>query len=489
MNFSKRSLASLMLALPLSLSVQAQEAEPGPLAAGQYKFLGSVYSPSQLDYFTDYFDQVVSENAGKWGVVTNQETQPAAYEDAWFTADGDNSWAGGIDESLEFAEQNGFPYRFHVMLWGNQQPQWMADLDAAAQLAAIDEWFTVVSDRYEDGEGGSRFDFIEVLNEPVNDPPDQPDDNGQGGNYKEALGGDGATGWDWAVEAFELGRTYFPGSTLMVNEYNVLSSDDVLAGYLELIDVLIENDLLDAVGIQAHAFSTQNTSSEDIRDHLNQVAERGLPVYITEMDIDGPDDQVQLEEYRRVFPIFWEHESVQGVTLWGHNPGLWREDAFLLNEDGSERPAMAWLRCYMDSVRTGVPSIFAGQALEAPLDSVPGTAFGQVWDCYGEDSSPVDSWRITGGTGENVFVVSDSGELSLADGQSLMPEENFTLELVAAVGDEESEPQQVNIEVVGEGTHTPAPSALPKGSSGSTGVWWLGLLLLLASARWVSARR
>lgn len=483
MRFTKRYLAGLTLALPLAMGATAQE--EGPLAAGQDKFLGGVYSPSQIEGFEQYFNQVVSENAGKWGVVTNSETRPAQYEDEWFTADGDNSFAGGLDESVDFAEDNNFPYRFHVMLWGNQQPQWIADLDAAAQLDAITEWFSVVSQRYEDSEGVSRFDFVEVVNEPVNDAPDAPDDNGQGGNYVGALGGEGDTGWDWIIEAFEMGRTYFPESELMINEYNVLSSAEVRSSYIEIIELLKERELIDAVGIQAHAFSTTGTA-EEISAALEEVAALELPIYITEMDIDGPTDQQQLNDYRRIFPIFWEHPMVEGVTLWGFRPGLWRDEqgANLVDEDGNERPAMTWLKCYMDSQRTGLPDVLEGQTIEVEVEPRPGQSLGQALDCYGANSSQTESWSIEGGSGESILTIDENGAIFLADGQSLPAGEDLTLDLVAANADGESETTTVTISV-SDNLIVPPSAELPKGADhgGSSNSLFLMVLALLGSAR------
>lgn len=110
--------------------------------------------------------------------------------------------------------------------------------------------------------------------------------------------------------------------------------------------------MLDGIGVQAHAFSTgADVPVEAIKANLDLLAGAGLPLYVTEMDIDGPTDEAQLASYRRVFPLFWEHPAVRGVTLWGFRPGLWRqkEGAYLVRADGSERPALAWLRGYIRS--------------------------------------------------------------------------------------------------------------------------------------------
>jgi len=91
--------------------------------------------------------------------------------------------------------------------------------------------------------------------------------------------------------------------------------------------------------------------------NLDLLGETGLPIYVTELDIDGPTDEQQLKDYQRIFPVFWEHPAVKGVTLWGFRPGLWRqkEKAYLVRKDGSERPALKWLREYVGGTTVANP--------------------------------------------------------------------------------------------------------------------------------------
>jgi len=53
----------------------------------------------------------------------------------------------------------------------------------------------------------------------------------------------------------------------------------------------------------------------------------------------------------RVFPVFWEHPAVRGITLWGFRPGMWRskQGANLVHKDGSARAAPLWLRGLYDA--------------------------------------------------------------------------------------------------------------------------------------------
>ncbi len=295
-----------------------------PLADGKCKFLGSAYSVYQAASFDSLWNQVTPEDASKWSYA-----EPYRDEMRWNV----------LDSAYFMAKNNGFPFQLHVLIWGNQAPVWIETLDSAEQREEIEEWFFELASRYDD------IDVVQVVNEPLHDPPE-----GIGnGNYIGALGGDGATGWDWVIESFELARLYFPNSDLMINEYNIVSSPATTNDYIEIIELLKAEGLIDIVGVQAHSPATA-VPSNVITSNLDLLATTGLPIYATEFDIAGPTDQVHLEEYQRRFPLFWEHPAVEGITLWGYRPGLWVSSGNLLDLHGVERPAMTWLKGYVRTV-------------------------------------------------------------------------------------------------------------------------------------------
>lgn len=295
-----------------------------PIALGQPKFLGNVYSGSQVVDFAQYWNQVTPENAGKWGSVEAVRDQM--------------NWTQ-LDAAYALARDNGFLFKLHVLVWGNQQPSWMETLSTSEQREEIEEWFQAVADRYPD------IEVIEVVNEPLHDPP-----TAGSGNYIEALGGSGSTGWDWILESFRIARQIFPDAELMLNDYNIVNNAANTQDYIEIIELLQAENLIDQIGVQAHAFSTGGSVSNMV-NNIETLGETGLPVYITELDIDGETDQIQLDDYMEIFPAFWEHPDVYGITLWGWRPGLWRDEqmAYLIDTDGSERPALIWLRNYVMS--------------------------------------------------------------------------------------------------------------------------------------------
>lgn len=320
-------LLAALAALLLALGAQAVPTASAPIAAGQSKFIGGAYSSAQATDFAAYWNKVTPENAGKWGVVEPERDRM--------------DWSG-LDEAYRFAKAHGFPFQMHVMVWGNQQPEWMETLPREEQRAEIEEWFAAVAERYPD------LDFVEVVNEPLNDPPSKADEGG--GNYIEALGGAGASGWDWILESFRLARKHFPRSTLMINDYSITNNVDATRRYREIVELLKKEKLVDAIGVQGHAFATTTETPMQVhRTNLDSLAATGLPVYVTELDIDGPTDEQQLRDYQRIFPVFWDHPGVHGITLWGFRHGLWRqkEGAYLVRRDRSERPALKWLRRYV----------------------------------------------------------------------------------------------------------------------------------------------
>lgn len=335
-----------------------------PLAIGKPKYLGCAYSASQAPFFGNYWNAVTPENGGKWGSV---ESTRGTFN--WFD----------LDAAYLQATSTGSVFRMHTLIWGAQQPAWLYNLPAADQLAAINTWFAAVAARY------PKIDFIDVVNEPINTPPTglvtmgsnagSVDPNG--GAYINALGGAGTTGYDWVITAFTMARQYFPRAKLMLNEYSVENSTTRATTYATIVNLLKTRGLIDGVGLQAHAFSFTGTATATIQGNLALLAATNLPLYATEFDIDGLADATQLAEYQRVFPLFWENPAVRGVTLWGYRPGHWRtaQGANLVNADASERPALQWLRGY---IQTTVLGTRAASAAGAGIFAFPNPASGSV---------------------------------------------------------------------------------------------------------------
>lgn len=305
-----------------------------PLASGSPKFLGNVWDGNDKNY-ANIWNQITPGNEGKWGSVASSIDTTK-----W-------NWSG-LDSKYNYAKSNNMIFKDHTLVWGSQQPSWISSLAKEEQLKYIEIWMRQVGQRYPD------MELIDVVNEAIatHNPPDGANNRA---NYKEALGGNGSTGYDWVIKAFELARKYMPSKTkLLLNDYGIINDNNSTTIYLKMVTLLHERGLIDGIGIQGHRFEFEKSTASTLKYNLDRLATTGLPIYITEFDLGNlgasgkPDDNVQLELYKKIFPVLWEHPSVAGITLWGSLEGkMWQETCHLINNDGSWRPALTWLAQYI----------------------------------------------------------------------------------------------------------------------------------------------
>ena len=260
--------------------------------------------------FLQYWDQITPENEGKWASVE-------ATRDVY-------NWAG-LDRAYNFAIQNNIPFKQHTFVWGNQSPGWINSLSPSEQAAEIEEWIRDYCARY------PLTAMIDVVNEAT--PGHAP-----------AAYAQSAFGNNWIIRTFQLARQHCPNAVLILNDYNVLSWNT--AEFIQMATPAINAGVVDALGLQAHGL--ESWSLNDISMKLNQIAALGLPIYISEYDIARTNDQEQLNIMQTQFPLFYNHPSVEGITLWGYVVGsTWVNGSGLIQSNGTPRPAMTWLRNYL----------------------------------------------------------------------------------------------------------------------------------------------
>ncbi len=338
--------------LALLLAVITLPAAGQMAATSNGKFVGNILPTTTTadPVFDAYWNQATPENSGKWASVE-------ATRDVM-------NWAE-LDFMYAYTRERGIPFKQHTFVWGQQYPAWITTLTQAEQREEVEEWIAAFAERYPDTE------FIDVVNEPLHAPAP----------YKNALGGAGETGWDWVIWSFEKTRQYFPNAKLLLNDYNIISDNSATTQYLTLINLLKDRGLIDGIGEQAHFY--EYTSITTLQNNLNRLAATGLPIYISELDINQADDTAQSNLYQALFPVFWTNPAVRGITFWGYKQGqIWREDGYLLRTDGSERPAMSWLENYIaanpQSFSASVTASANGQGLSnvSPVSASAMVAYG-----------------------------------------------------------------------------------------------------------------
>ena len=316
------------------------------LSTNPDKFLGNITTGWNSDMdtdgfvFSDYWNQVTPENATKWGSVEGDRQ-------------GKFNW-GGADKAYKYAKEHGFPFKFHTLVWGSQYPEWMNNLSTEKQYEAIVEWMDEAKKHYPD------LPVIDVVNEAISSHAPAP--------YKAALGGDGKTGYDWIIKAFQMAHERWPDAVLVYNDYNTFqwNTDQ----FIDLVRTIRDAGApVDAYGCQSHdltgcSANTLKASMKKLQDALK------MPMYVTEYDIGTANDNDQLRDYKAQIPLLWEADYCAGVTLWGWIYGkTWTTDGNSgLIKNKKERPSMEWLREYMqtDAAKTA-KSPYPGGVKEASV--------------------------------------------------------------------------------------------------------------------------
>jgi endo-1,4-beta-xylanase len=296
--------------VPVSSTSSSRSSSSVSSTSGK-KFVGNITTSGAVrSDFAKYWNQITPENEGKWGSV---ESTRGVY-----------NWSA-LDRIYAYARQNNIAVKAHTFVWGSQYPSWINNLSPAEQATAIEDWIRNYCTRYPDTK------YIDVVNEAI--PGHAP------AAYAKSAFGD-----NWIIKSFQLARKYCPNSVLILNDYNVTSwnTDQFIA----LAKPLIAAGVVDALGDQAHGLESFSVAT--LSANLNKVAALGLPIYITEYDVAKTDDQAQLQIYQQQFPLFYNHPSVKGVTLWGYVYGkTWVTGSGLIQDNGTPRPAMTWLMNYL----------------------------------------------------------------------------------------------------------------------------------------------
>jgi endo-1,4-beta-xylanase len=168
--------------------------------------------------------------------------------------------------------------------------------------------------------------------------------------YMNLIGGAGSSGYDWIVNAFKWARAACPKAILTLNDYNNIEYSSDSNHFISIVQAIKSAGApIDAVGAQAHdAYKLSTSTVQGFLDNLATMT--GLPVYITEYDINLADDSQQQMVMQSEFPMFWNDGNVKGITLWGYIVGAtWEANTGLMTTSGTMRPAMSWL---VDFVKT-----------------------------------------------------------------------------------------------------------------------------------------
>jgi GH35 family endo-1,4-beta-xylanase len=258
----------------------------------------------------------------------------------------DGEWGAGYSRTqtlagLAWLGNHGLHVRGHVLVWPgwNNLPLAIRALRGTAQQAEIPARTLA---HIADIVGATRDRVMEwdVLNEPYANH-----------DLMDLFGP--AIQADW----FKAARAAHPDAPLYLNDYS--NHDAALdAGHVAHFEATArylqaQGAPLGGLGLQAH-ISANPSPPANVLAVLDRYAALGLPVRITEFDINTDDEELQADYTRDFLIAMYSHASVVGVQLWGFWEGAhWKPPAAMYRTNWTEKPnARAYKSLVLDQWRT-----------------------------------------------------------------------------------------------------------------------------------------
>ncbi|MET0555310.1 MAG: endo-1,4-beta-xylanase [Vicinamibacteria bacterium] len=257
-------------ALALLLAASASAAEPPALKdlAPKGVRIGAALNrdtiegkdPVSAAIVAKHFDTVTSENILKWALV---HPEPTRYE------------FGPADAYVELGRKHGQQVIGHTLVWHNQTPKWVFEgkdgkrVDRDTLLARMREHIRTVVGRYR-----GRIAGWDVCNEVITEE----------GALRKSPWFEIA-GEDYIAEAFKAAHEADPDAELYYNDYNLYKPAKRAAAIALVKKLRAQGLRVDALGEQGH-WQLATPAVAEIQAIFDDAAAAGLPVVITELDVD-----------------------------------------------------------------------------------------------------------------------------------------------------------------------------------------------------------
>jgi endo-1,4-beta-xylanase len=237
----------------------------------------------------------------------------AEYEMKWYVLEpsqGATNFGPG-DAIVGFALSQGMQVKGHTLVWHGGTPSWVNALSPADLRIAVDRHIRNVAGYFR-----GRVQAWDVVNEAVAD-------NGQGLRdtvFRQKLGD------SYIADAFRAARDADPQARLFYNDYGGEGMSAKANRIYDLLrDLLAAGVPIDGVGLQMHISANNRPSDGSIAANMSRLADLGLIVHISEMDVrvnSVPGNQqtkldVQRAAYHDVVRICVMEPGCEAVTFWG----------------------------------------------------------------------------------------------------------------------------------------------------------------------------
>ncbi len=228
-----------------------------------------------------------------------------------------------VDFVYDWAEKVGWDLRAHTLIWGGdatwQMPSWTLGMEGQDLYDACETRIRREVSRYK----GTIREY-DVINEPY---------------HETWLAENAGSSINW--DAFIWAHEEDSSARLFVNDFNVIvwgAGNNVK----NIIQSMLDNGApIDGIGVQGHM--EDGSKMDQVKEKLDNIAELGLPVKVTEFDMKidekGVDDQSMANSYAKMMRICFSHPAVEGFVWWGYCDPTYRNGSGIFSEDRSPKIA------------------------------------------------------------------------------------------------------------------------------------------------------
>ncbi|XP_070202671.1 anti-sigma-I factor RsgI6-like isoform X2 [Littorina saxatilis] len=114
---------------------------------------------------------------------------------------------------------------------------------------------------------------------------------------------------DYNLEVFRIAHNADPTMKLFLNDYGkyLAQAKQVKAANLGLF----------GIGVQCHFRHEADPDPDAIKQRLDTLAQAGLPIWVTELDVSVHDQDTRADFLERALRAVYGHPAVEGILLWG----------------------------------------------------------------------------------------------------------------------------------------------------------------------------
>jgi endo-1,4-beta-xylanase len=260
------------------------------------------------------------ENSSYWDIVNsnfNQITVEEGFHWKWLEpqkGNYDNYQLTFIKKQIERSksQNTSFVLRGHPVLFAQNNPEWLSTLSKDEAIQSLEFHVSDVIKRF------PQMQEWVVVNEPYLSAPQY--------NYTRADSLHQTIGIDYLEIAFRAARESNPTARLIYNDtlnHSSLSDINSMTTKLtrENIASLIQNSLIDGLGMEMHIDASKAPAIDDMVTTMDSY---GLPIYITELDVDisslnGSEEEknlIQADVFANVLEACLKAKQCAAFSFW-----------------------------------------------------------------------------------------------------------------------------------------------------------------------------